>query len=163
MLVKLLPEQVSKFWDQLGPSIEAALPPNVSADKESLNRILAAILSGRLDCWVNAREGEEGLILNAVAVTTFNVEPFSLTRELVVYAVYALSGIGLKDWKEGYEVLRKYAMSKGCLRLTAYTSNPKLVELANKFNADTQQTYIQFPVELATDKIYPQVSNEDIQ
>ncbi len=147
MLTKLIPEQISKFWPIIKYAIEESVPPTVGEHPDKMNRLLSGMLSGKLDVWASYDHLEDGTTkFNGIAVTQILYDDASNTYSLLFYAVYAYDKTTDKTWLEGYETLSKYAVSKGCTRFIAYSTLPYLIEMANKYGADTSYTFISFPL-----------------
>jgi len=143
MLTKLLPEQVSKFWPIIKYSIEESLPPTVDEHPDKMNRILSSALSGITDVWALYEKGEE-IKLEAVALTKLIEDDVSGTKSLLIYCLYGYNEVKEDEWEVGLKLLFKYAKANRCSRVVAYSSVPHLINMANKFGADTDYTFISF-------------------
>lgn len=154
MLVKLLPEQISEFWEVLGDSIEQALPPITGNGVDRMEQLLSSLLSGILQCWASFTTIDGQVNLNGVVVTGIVHEQFSLTRDLLIYAVYGFGSATRKDWQEGYAALQKWAAASGCERLIGYTDVPGIIEFVKRSGGEARQTFITLPVSQPTDKNY---------
>jgi len=141
MLTKLLPEQVSKFWPIIKYAIEESLPPIVGEHPDKMNRILSSALSGSTDVWASYERGDEakfeGLIL-----TRMTYDEASGTKGLLMYCLYGYTDVADNTWEEGLGILAKYAKSKGCSRIFAYTSMPYMINKAKELGADADYTFI---------------------
>lgn len=146
MLTQLTPEQVSKFWSIIKYAVEQSLPPIVGEHPDKMNRLLSAILSGRLEVWASYTRSEEAVKFEAILVTQILYDDASNTKNLLLYCVYGYTVITSSSWLEGFKAVSKYAKSLGCSKIIAYTANENVVELAKKFNADTSFTFISIPV-----------------
>jgi len=147
MITKLLPDQIAKFWDIIKYAIEESLPPIVTKDSDSMNRILSTLLSGKISCWVSYDKSEEISKFNAVILTKIIFDDATYTKNLLLYSVYAYAEdqIASKFWMEGFAFMSKYALAQGCDRLIAYTDVPYLIEMAKLYDAD-MQTFISFNI-----------------
>lgn len=146
MLTKLLPNQISNFWLIIKYAVEQSLPPTVGDHPDKMNRILSGMLSGKLDVWASYRHEEEVTKFDGIVVTQLLYDDASNTKSLLIYAIYAYEDTLPSTWTEGFEILFKYAKSKGCYRCVAYSSVPYVVEQAKKLGADTSFTFISFPL-----------------
>lgn len=148
MLLKMLPEQVSDRWDMFKDGIERSLPVVNDEDPEKMNNILASILTGEIQCWVSYRELEDLKKHGVALVLTTTVDDLiTRTRSLILYLVWAWEKTEARDWIEGFQALMKFSKLMRCQRLIAYTSDEKVVKIAEKFNAEFQ-TFISFPVSI---------------
>lgn len=144
MINKLIPEQISTFWPIIKYAIEESLPPLAGEHPDKMNRMLAAMLSGKLDVWISYKK--EDMKFEAVLVTQFLYDDASNTMNLLLYCLYGYSTIASDSWKEGLEAMYKYAKAKGCHSIIAYSANPDIIEKAKEYKADTSYTFISIPV-----------------
>lgn len=146
MLTKLLPEQVTRYWDILKPAIEESLPPVVDEAPDKMNRILAALIGGSLHCWVSSQIKNEKRILEGVVVTKMLFDDVSDTKSLLIYCLYGYNIISSNGWKSGFATLAKWAKSRGCSRIVAYSDVPRILDIVGKLGGDTRYRYISFPL-----------------
>lgn len=144
MLTKLLPEQISTFWPILKYAVEESLPPIVGEHPDKMNRVLSSMLIGDLEVWASYKK--ESNKFEAIIVTQFLYDEPSHTKNLLIYCLYSYDKIGLDSWIEGKLALVKYAKSKGCSAIIAYSANPFIVEVSKKQGADTSYTFISIDV-----------------
>ncbi|MBU2249633.1 MAG: hypothetical protein KKD77_22995 [Gammaproteobacteria bacterium] len=140
MLTKLLPDQISTFWPIIKYAVEESLPPIAGEHPDKMNRILSAMLSGLLEVWVSYKKPSNKF--EAVVVTQFLYDDASNTKNLLLYCLYGYEQIDPSSWDEGWIVLSKYAKTKKCHSIMAYSANPYLVELAKTFGGNTDYTFI---------------------
>lgn len=145
MITRLLPEQVSNLWDIIKHAIEESLPPIVTRSPDSMNRILASLLSGKTDCWISYTKTEEMSKFDAVILTKLIFDDATHTKNLLLYSVYGYAKMEPRHWMEGFAFMSKYALAQGCDRLIAYTEVPYLIEMAKQYNAE-MQTFISFDI-----------------
>lgn len=146
MLTKLLPEQISKFWDIIGYAVEQTLPPIAGEHPDRMNRVLSAALSGRVDVWASYTRDGDNLSLEAVVLTKLLYDDISNTNSLLIYCVFGYSKLNGNSWTNGLDILVKYAKSKQCSKLIAYTEFPGIVKIAKNLGADTKNTFISFDI-----------------
>lgn len=147
MITKLLPDQISRFWPVIKYAVEESLPPTVGDHPDKLNRILSGMLSGKLDVWASYRHLPDGTTkFDGIGVTQILYDDASNTYSMLIYAVYAYEKTLPETWADAFETVSKYAVSKGCTRYVAYSSIPYVVEMAKKFGANTDFTFISFPL-----------------
>ena len=147
MLTQLLPDQISKFWPVIKYAIEEAIPPTIKGEHpDKMNRILSAALSGKLDVWASYIRNKDSVKFDGIAVTQVVYDEASNVYNLLIYAVFAYENTSAETWKEGYEALMKYAKAKKCSNLIAYSSVPRIVNIAKSLGADTSFTFISFPL-----------------
>lgn len=145
MLLRLLPEQVTAYWGIIKEAMEKSIPPIVGDNENRMNNILAAFLANHLICWASYQKGDK-VNINAFMATTINSDYISGTKNLLIYAIYSTEETHLKDWEEGFEALSKYARSINCDSIIAYSKEPKILSLADKFKGDASYRFIKFPL-----------------
>ena len=106
MLIKLLPAQISKYWNLIGHAIEVAAPPTAHCSPGRMNNILQALLEDRMQGWLaveQATNGNEKAV--GVVVTTVTEETCSGLKNFLVYAVFSYSSnvVSLQIWRDGLE------------------------------------------------------------
>lgn len=146
MLTRLLPEQISNFWDVIKYAIEQSLPPIAHEHPDRINRILISALAGKIDIWVTYTTVDDSVKLEGVAVTRITYDDVSDTRSLLLYCIYGYEPLNKSSWTSGLEILAKYARSKGCSFVVAYTELPYVVEISRRLGADVRYTFISFDV-----------------
>jgi hypothetical protein len=146
MLVKLLPEQVANFWEVLGSQIAPVLAPVVDVTPDVMNNILSSIMVGKMDCWAIVTKTENLVKLNGTILTAIIVDDFTEVRNLLIYSMYGNGNISMQDWQKGKETLVKYAKSKNCKKIVAYTSNDNIKNLADRLGAVTSEVFISLDV-----------------
>lgn len=144
MINKLLPEQIASMWDVLSYGIEQSLPPIAEGAPDRLNRLLAALLGGKMQCWVTSRRAGETVQLEAVITTQVVEDEGSGVRSLLVYSLYGFRP--LTTWREGVEALSAWAHARGCSRLLAYSNNEKVLEAVAKFGGASAYKLITIPL-----------------
>jgi len=146
MINRLTPEQISKFWDVIKFAVEQSLPPTVGEHPDKMNRILAAALSGKIDVWASYTKNEKVNKFEGIILTKFLYDDVSGTRNLLIYCLYGYNKFESISWKIGLETFAKYAKSRGCSRIIAYTDIPHIVDIVNKLGGEAKYTFISFDV-----------------
>ncbi len=146
MLTKLLPDQISAFWDIIKYAIEESLPPIAGEGPDKMNRILMALLNSKAECWASYRVDGDQRTFEGIAITKLQYDDISNTKGLLIYCLYGYEKTVRESWTAAFLTLAKYAKSKDCTRITSYVSLPYLINLAKEFNADVDYTYIVFPI-----------------
>ena len=148
MLQMIMPEQIPAFWGSLEEMLRKALPIIPGETDEKYNNILTKLLEGVMTCWVAYHEEDGEKISNGIGITMVINEIITETKSLLIYAMATLEGknASLQDYQEGIEALRKYAKSLGCNRVTSYTDNEYLVNMAKNIGGVSSYTFIAFPI-----------------
>jgi len=144
MLLRLLSEQVSHQWDVLKPAIEAALPPIAGDSSDRMNEVLLSILNGERQCWLSCYQDGKRAV-NGVVVTNI-VNGDGGVKDLLIYAAHAFEPLDDSVWTEGFEGLRKFAKSKGCSRIIAYSNVERIIEMALMVGGDASFRFLTMPI-----------------
>lgn len=148
MLVQLLPEQISEYWDLIAPSIEGSLPPFVYASKEKMINILYALLSSDMQCWfiVNSKESIKGKNIIAIVTTTIIEEGASKIKNLQIFTLFSRKVLTDSLFKDAYNTLSKFAKSKGCFRIVAYSDVERIISVVSRLGGETKYKFITLEV-----------------
>lgn len=153
MLVKMLPEQISKFWDVIRYAIEQSLPPTVAESPDKMNRILSSLLSGKADCWASYTKSGGMNSFEGIVVTKMLYDDVSDTKNLLMYCLYGYTKVDKQSWLHGLKALTKYAEARGCARIVAYTDVPYMIDMANFLGGEAKYTLCSFDVKKIVQKL----------
>lgn len=146
MLVRMIPEQISRHWEVISYAIENSLPPTAGRSKDRMNRILTALLSGSKQCWVSSRY-ENGVGIMEAILTTQILKDFDEgTRNLLIYSLYGYEQISKESWISGFDALSKWARVNNCDKIIAYSNVRSVIEVVNSFGGDTSFSFISIPL-----------------
>ena len=144
MITRLLPEQISAFWPIIKYAVEEALPPMVGEHPDKMNRILAAMLSGKLDVWASYKKPDNKF--EGIGVTQVLYDEPTNTKSLLLYSIYAYEKTNPDSWVEAWEAIVKWAKARGCKTIVAYSANSYVVEKAKLFGGNADFTFISFDI-----------------
>ena len=146
MITKLLPDQISKFWDIISYAIENSLPPTVGEHPDKMNRILSSCLCGRLEVWASYNKSEDIIKFEGIVLTRIVFDDSSYTRNLLIYCLYGYEDVNKESWSKGLMALLKYARKKRCSKISAYTDSEYIIKLAENLGASSAYTYLSFDI-----------------
>jgi hypothetical protein len=128
VLIKLLPEQLVKFWDMIRFAIAETFLPRNSCTNEHLRVILANLLSGKQQCWMGFKmvEGERKFV--GFIITKVCTEQFLNERVVSIDHIYAFTGVTDEIWNTSVKVLQEYATKNQCMAIVGLTENERFVE-----------------------------------
>ncbi len=143
-LLKLSPEQLMQHWPYVKECIILALPPQVTSNADNIIRIQEQLLIGALECWA-CLEDETG-VFYGIVTTQIVADEATLTKSLFLFSITLTEEHEQSIWQEGYVYLSKYAKSKGCNSIIAYTNQESVVMLARSLGADVEWRLLKFPI-----------------
>ena len=125
---KLDPNRVPIFWDLIKPGL--ILGQNISGvdgSHDFANTVLEQALSGACQLWMAFEPGEvKGDNYVGFFITYMVVDQFSRKKDFVIYFLYTFKNASSTVQTEAALSVFKYAKSKGCDRVVAYTENPRM-------------------------------------
>ena len=141
MIIKLLPEQVVKFWDMLRYAIAETFMPRNSCTNEHLQYILASLLAGKTQCWMGFKdvEGERKFI--GFIVTRIGSDPAIGEKTLFVDIIYAFQTVPEEIMFSAQVTLEKFAKNNDCKSMVAMTEADRIATLAKR-NGYSQRFYL---------------------
>ena len=142
MLTRLLPDQVSKFWDVISYAMEQSLPPTVGENPDKMNNILMAALSGKLDIWASYIKDDKVNKFEGILATRVIYDDVTCMKNLLLYAAYGYDKISDDSWTSGLKTIVKYATLQKCSLIVAYSDVPRIKSLASSFGGDTSFSLI---------------------
>jgi hypothetical protein len=146
MLNPMLPEQVSSAWDIIKYAIEESLPPIAGDHPDKMNRILGSLLSGKLLCWAAYQLDEDNRKFEGLVLTDIVYDTASDTKNLLIYCLYGYAAVSNSTWVEGLESLKKYARSKRCSQIIAYTDQVEITRLVKSLGGEARWTLCTFNI-----------------
>lgn len=146
MLLRLMPDQVSRYWEFFKEGISASLPPTTKNAPGVLNRVLETILAGGKDVWLSFVKRDGGIDAHGFVITQMISVYEAELKMLLIYAIYAPKGFTDEEWNEGFVALAKFAKSRNCVEIVGYTNDDHAIKRAEQFGGDTSYRYISIPL-----------------
>lgn len=145
MLTQLIPDQISNFWDIIKFAVEESLPPIAGDSPDKMNKILAALLIGKAQCWASYIKGEEFNKFEGIVITKILFDDISDTKSLLIYCLYGYENVDKRSWLSGLKALTKYAMSQGCIQIVGYSNVSLILKVVKSLGGEAEQTFIKLP------------------
>jgi len=142
MLLMLLPEQVPQYWEDIREGMNRAVPSDIP-DRDQ--KVLEKLQIGMMQTWISYRRGDKTTV-DACIITAIVNDQVHETRNLLVYAIWAIERTVWKSWTEGLEALKKFAKGKGCNRVIGYTKFDMMVKLAKETEGNTEYIFLSWNV-----------------
>lgn len=137
MLLKLLPEQLDKFWPYVKYALEHSFPEGHMQTAAVLNSVLQELLVNKMQAWIYVKDEDKILCL----VITSVIEDSIVGNILRLYCVYSFESLPEEAWAVGWETILAFAQATSCVRIEAFTTNKNVAALASKFGFK-YETYI---------------------
>jgi len=147
MLLKLLPEQIPTYWDEIKDGILKTIPVGVP---DRANKILNKLLLGSAQCWISYHRGgtetRDDVIIDAVIITVIVEDQVHDTLNLDIYALWSVGVTRRSSWIEGIDALKKYARKKECTRIIGRSDVESVLEFVRLAGGEARYTLIAFDV-----------------
>ena len=147
MLTKLLPDQIAKFWDVISYALDQSPPITLANPEDWKSRILTSVLSGRASVWASYDKSGKGTVLEGIVFTSILTDSLVMVNSLLIYYLYGYTKIPLESYKNGLMTLAKYAKSKNCHNILAYTNDDRIIEIVTQLGADASVRLITFDIQ----------------
>ena len=141
MIIKLLPEQVVKFWDMLRYAIAETFMPRNSCTNEHLRYILAGLLSGKIQCWMAFKDVEGQRKFIGFVVTRIGSDPAIGELTLFIDSIYAFQTVPEEIMFSCQSILERFAVKNNCKAIAAMTEADRIATLAKR-NGYSQRFYL---------------------
>jgi len=142
MLLLLMPEQISPYWEDIKEGIEKTLPSGIPGRSQ---RILTGLLSDRVQAWVSYQR-EDKAVVDGVVLTRIVEDDIDGTRDLLIYCLWAIDETHESTWTVGLKALLDYGRGKGCSRAIAYSDVPMIVGLTKLMNGEARYAFLTWPI-----------------
>lgn len=142
MLVKLSPEQISKYWKLVEIALKVSVIPTVGVEEERINNIRDSLFEGKAVCWA---EGDEKSP-RTIVVTSIKEDPLSGTRNLLIYCAHGFRKARSEDYVEMVKTLGLYAEARECSHIISYVGNERVLKLMREYGGVAEYTLVVFPL-----------------
>lgn len=143
MLIKITTDQIAREWKVIKYALEKGLPPIVDGAPVDTSKILYSLMMDEMQCWCSLTK--DGL-LQAVVITMITSDGVSAVHNLLIYCMYSFNPVDRQSFVAGLAVLKRYASSRGCHRLVAYTAVQGIIDLFHRIGGDTRYRFVSLNV-----------------
>lgn len=120
--------QVSQFWPAIKfatISVDNVQPNNV---QDYLTKLLIELLNGTAQCFIRMSDEKK---LMGLAVTKLISDELTNEKTLFISCLYSFEGVGSQQWDSDLRKLLAFAKRNKCKKITAYTNNDRVLNLAH--------------------------------
>ena len=126
MITKVLPSQIPCVWE----AIKFASDNTDGIPKKDqplyLNRLLAALLSDKAQCFVRL---DDDKMLMGLAITRLILDEVTGEKSLFINSVYSFKTVLDEQWISDIEILRKFASDNDCKKMVTYSNNQRIFDI----------------------------------
>lgn len=138
MLLRLMPDQITRYWEDISSAMVAAVPPLGKVDQAGLNNLLEAFLLEDLQAWILFEDKDGVALIYALAVTKEWVDIGTKDKSLLIYALWGYTLVPDNLWNEGLETLKNFARGRRCSRVCAFSKIPRIIEITKRLGWETE-------------------------
>jgi len=131
MVIRLLPSQVPKIWEQIKATALRTGGVSDNAIKQYCNLLLVNLLSNKAQCFVAI--DNEDRTLRAVGLTRFTTNIITGDKTLFIDSIFALQPMEDKHWMECLITVQKFAQNSKCKYIEGISHNERIFELAQRY------------------------------
>jgi len=143
MLLLLMPDQITTYWEDIKEGIESTLPPGIP---DRTQRILTGLLDGSVQAWVSYQRSENGTVVDGAVLTRIVKDDIDGTRDLLIYCLWVVDETHESTWTEGLKALLDYGKGKGCNRAIAYSDVPMIIGMTKLMNGEARYMFLTWPI-----------------
>ena len=131
----------------IGDSIVKSMPPADFGSPNRMLNILTSLMSSNMQCWF-VMSSPEITGENIVAIVTTVVQGGGPTeiKNLEVYTLYARRELTKSLLVDAYGTLKKYAKSRDCYRIIAYSDVDRIINIAEELGGEAKYKFITMEV-----------------
>ena len=130
MFIKLLSLEIPKYWETIKA---AAATVNQIPEKDLplyLNRLLHALLNDKAQCFVRVTGTGDKRRIIAVLLTRIVGDEITGEKSLFIECLYSYKVVSDERWIREMDIVKKFAEKANCKRITFYTRNERMFEIA---------------------------------
>jgi hypothetical protein len=129
MFIRLLASQIPDVWEQI--KFVATKVDNVNSNDAPLylNRLLSMLLSDKAQCFVRLDENRQ---LIALVITLITIDEITGVKALLIKCLYSFQGVQIDEWAKDLDVIKVFARSNGCLKITTFSNSQRVFEIAQE-------------------------------
>ena len=143
MFIRLTPNQVPRLWENIKFAISRTDDISEGDRPLYLNRLLHALLNGQAWCIIRMDEDRK---LLGIGILRLMSDDITGESSIFIESVYSFARIPMDLWKEVLEITTKYAKKENCSKITAYSSNPKVFEIAKELGFNERYRYFEMEI-----------------
>lgn len=139
-MLQLWPSQIEPNWPIIWDHVSKAFPPHLVMKPETEANILRSLLSGALTLWVWLDDSDRAGLLAVLAPI---YEGVNEQKNMCIFSLTSFDGFSFSQNVEPvFKALQTYARSQGCAKIVAYTTNPRIIKMAERTGGETERRFL---------------------
>jgi hypothetical protein len=143
MLVRFLPDQVAKHWEEIKGAIKISAM-DLGEGPEELNKILDKILCGSMICWISVDSNTKQF--DGVLTTTILENDIKECKNVLIYSLTSLGNTSIESWNEALKTLQEYTKGIGAKKLIAYSKEPLICRFVQSIGGNCDFRLLELPL-----------------
>lgn len=143
MFIRLTPNQVPRLWENIKFAVSRIDDISKKNQALYLNRLLHALLSGQ--AWCIVRIGEDRELLG-IGILRLIGDDITGENAVFIECIYSFARTSIDIWKEVLDLTIKFAEKENCSKITAYSSNPRVFEIAKELGFNEHYRYFEMEI-----------------
>ena len=143
-IIKILPEHVMKYWEYVEEALKNSLPPHIADNPKGMMRIQEHLFGGVMQCWAIIDANDLRTV--GLIVTRILHDDIGECNNLLIFSLYGFEAWDFRVWNKIFQILRKFAESRGCQNAVAYTNDEASIEIAKRYGGSAEYTFVKIPV-----------------
>ena len=133
MIIRVMPNKIPKIWDTIKFAIK-----QVSNIQDNIvqgvinNKILHSLLSSKSQCFLFVNDFDK---IQVIAVTKMMVNDGDKYKTLHIQGFFGYEKSTFENLYSLLDFIKQFAKKEECIGIAFSTSNPKIIKLAQPFNA----------------------------
>lgn len=142
-ILRLLPEQIMRYWTQIRECLIIALPPFINGTDIALTYIQESLLLNTLQCWLVMSDDNTK---NLYGIMTTNIvhDQISNCKNLLIYSITTIGSHPVDMWERAAIFMRQYAKAQGCYSIMAYSSSPEMLDISVRLGGNIETRLVTF-------------------
>ena len=127
MLIKILPNQVVKFWEVIkfvAKKVDEVDDENL---QPYLNELLHALLNEKAQCFIRLNDKREIITLSITRILNNKITG---EKYFQVHCIYGFKPATNEVWKRDWEILKEFAEKEKCSYMGFMSRNKRIWEIA---------------------------------
>ena len=127
MIIRVLPTQIGKVWEQIKFACVQADEVNKEDIPSYFNELLHALLSDKTQCFI--RLGDDRTLL-ALLITRIMVDKITGRKSLFIQALYSWKNVEDREWQDDFNFVVEFAKHEQCKRISFESRNDRVWKIA---------------------------------
>jgi len=127
MIIRVLPTQIGKVWEQIKFACVQADEVNKEDIPSYFNELLHSLLSDKSQCFI--RLGDDRTLL-LLMITRIIIDKITGRKSLFIQALYSWKNVEDREWQDDFKFIKEFAKHEQCKRISFESRNDRVWKIA---------------------------------